>query len=332
MVGTALVSMYGRCGCVDAATAAFRAMLVRNLVSWNAVIAANAQNGHGASAVLLFREMSLEGVKPNSVTLASALEGCAFAGALQQGRTIHTLMVGGAAPLTSESGVVLWTSLLNMYAKCGTVNDAEGIFHSMACRNIITWNTLLAAYAQRGHVCEVVDTFALMQQEGIGANPITFVNVLYAFSHAGLLEPAVKCFGSMLPEYGIQPDVEHFGCLVDLMGRAGWLNEAEDVIKLMPLKDDAVWLALLNGCKMHHDSQRGAQAAGKVFNMELKDSAPYVLLSSIHSRGRSPSQSPSGVAVALARDKVTWHWRALLLPTGRSVPARNLNFLLSRHR
>eukprot|EP01018_Ginkgo_biloba_P037421 Gb_09407 [translate_table: standard] len=278
-VATALVDMYAKCGTTNVARHLFDKMSKRNVVSWSAMIGGYAHNGHANEALALFNQMQLETVKPNSVTMVSVLLACALLGALQQGKGLHGYIIKSGFDLD----VFVGNTLVDMYAKCGSIELARQSFNKMLTRNLASWNAIIAGYRMHGHAEDVLALFAQMQQTGMKPNHITFLCVLSACSHAGLVDEGWHHFDCMTQDYGIVPMVKHYACMVDLLGRAGRLDGAHDFIKKMPIEPDAsVWGALLGACRIHCNIDLGERVAECLFNLEPGNAGFYVLLSNIY--------------------------------------------------
>lgn len=276
LVSTALISMYGRLGSLDDARKVFENMPVRTAVSWNAMIAAYTQHGQGKEALEMFQQMEVEGVCPAQVTFASILSACAIEAAVVDGQLIHAHIVG----LAIDSDLVLVNALIDMYAKCGYLEEAQRIFDKMLERDVISWNVIIGAHALYGKAKNALALFQEMQQEGVVPDKYTFYSILSGCSHAGLMDEAHFYFLSMRLEYGITPTVEHYNCMTDLLGRMGRLDEAEDLINDMPvLPTVSSWMSLLGACKMHMDMGRAQRAAHYIFKLDHETAGPYVLLS-----------------------------------------------------
>jgi pentatricopeptide repeat protein len=198
-------------------------------VSWNAIIAGYSQSGHPREALAFFNEMQVQGIKPNSVTMVGVLPACACADlfALEQGKQIH----GHVIRSEFESDVSVCTALVDMYAKCGHIGMARKVFDKMSSRDVVSWNAMILGYGIHGHAEDALALFSQMQQLGTKPDHITFIGVLTACSHAGLVDEGWQYFGCMKSDYGLAPNMEHYGCLVDLLGRSGHLEEAHDIIK-----------------------------------------------------------------------------------------------------
>jgi pentatricopeptide repeat protein len=279
VVENALVSMYFRCGCISGARQVFDKMVKRNVISWNAVIGGYVANNYSKEAFDFFSKMREEGLKPDRITYISILKVCSSPAFLQQGKEIHTQ----AAEAGLSSDVSIGNALVNMYAKCGSMEDAQQVFDNMSFRDVISWNAVIGGLAQHGRGQDALAIFEQMEREGVNPDAVTFVNVLSACSHAGLVEEGHKFFYAMSQNYGIVPTNEHYGCMVDLLGRAGHLNEAENLIKDMPLEANAtVWGALLGACRVHSDLMRAEQAAENYLKIDPENAAVYVTLSQLY--------------------------------------------------
>eukprot|EP01018_Ginkgo_biloba_P000321 Gb_38244 [translate_table: standard] len=276
---TAVLTGYTQNGRVDQAQQLFQKMPDRNIVSWNAMIAGYAQNGHGEEALKLFHEMRLANVKPNPETFSSVLPACANLAALEQGMEIHEEIIRSGF----ESDVFVSSALLDMYAKCGSIQKARDLFDKMHQRGIFAWTAMIAGYATHGCGKEAVKLFEQMEHSGIHPNHVTFLCVLCACCHSGLVDKGRQYFNCMIRYYHITPAMEHYCCMVDLFGRAGHLDEAQDFINKMPIKPEAtLWVCLLGACRIHNNIELGESVAEHLFELEPKNAAPYVLLSNIY--------------------------------------------------
>ncbi|CAL9769852.1 unnamed protein product [Musa acuminata subsp. burmannicoides] len=279
-VGSALVDMYAKCGCCDDARELFDEMPLRNVVTWSTMITGYVQCGRYKSALSLFRDMLLEGQAPNEVTMASILTSCAQAGALGQGRWIH----GYVNRSKLESSTVVGTALVDMYAKCGCIDEAVMVFNGILQKDVYPWTALINGLAIHGYAYQCLDLFSRMVKDGVQPNEVTFIGVLSACSHSGLVEQGRYHFGSMFKDYSIRPKVEHYGCMVDLLGRAGMLEEAMLVIESMPMEPTAgVWGALLNACIIHEEFDLGERVGKHLIEMDPRHSGRYALLANLYS-------------------------------------------------
>eukprot|EP01018_Ginkgo_biloba_P019689 Gb_04894 [translate_table: standard] len=278
-VVNSLIDMYSKCGSTEVAWHLFDRMSKKDVVSWNAMIVVYAQNGYAREALSLFNQMQLTDVKPDMATILSVLPACAHLAALQQGKWIHGYIIRSGF----ESYVSVGNSLIDMYAKCGSVQIARHFFDKMSERNVVSWNAMIAGYGMHGHGEDALRLFSQMQQMGMKANNVTFVCVLSACSHAGLVDEGRQYFYAMIQDYCVTPRMEHYACMVDLLGRAGCLDEARDFIEKMPLEPGAnVWGALLSACRIHCNIELGEYVAKRLFVLEPENAGCYVLLSNIY--------------------------------------------------
>eukprot|EP01018_Ginkgo_biloba_P041292 Gb_07260 [translate_table: standard] len=278
-VANSLVDMYAKCGSIENARNVFDKMHQRDVVSWTAMILAYAQNGYDEVALKLFRQMQLAGVKPDMKTFASVLPVCANLAALEQGKEIHEDIIRSGFQLD----VFVESALVDMYAKCGSIENARDVFDKIHERNVVSWNVMIAGYATHGFGKEALKLFEQMRHTGTSPDHVTLVCVLSACCHAGLVDEGQKYFNSMSQYYHITPAMEHYGCMVDLLGRAGHLDEAHEFILKMPIKPDAtVWGCLLGACRNHSNVELGEQVAECLFELNPKNDTPYVLLSNIY--------------------------------------------------
>ncbi|KAJ7518827.1 hypothetical protein O6H91_20G010100 [Diphasiastrum complanatum] len=265
LVGTALINMYGKCGSLADARTVFQCLPKRDVVTWNVMISVCAQTGHGTEALQLFDQMQCHGCKPNKITYVSALNACGSLAALEKGQEIHSAIANSGC----ESEVVVGTTLIHMYGKCGALQEATNVFLRLPQRNLVSWNAMIAAYAQNGHGKEALDFFGEMQSDGFRPDQFTFLSVLAACRHTGHVDDAKHYFVSMNQDHGIKPDEEHYLCLIDILGRAGHLDDAENLISFMPFRNVArAWLYLLAACRLHGDVERGVRAADHVFKLD----------------------------------------------------------------
>ncbi|URE44140.1 Pentatricopeptide repeat-containing protein [Musa troglodytarum] len=279
-VGSALVDMYAKCGCCDDARELFDEMPLRNVVTWSTMITGYVQCGRYKNALSLFRDMLLEDQAPNEVTMASVLTSCAQTGALGQGRWIH----GYVKRSKLESSTVVGTALVDMYAKCGCIDEAVMVFSGILQKDVYPWTALINGLAIHGYAFQCLDLFSRMVKDGVQPNEVTFIGVLSACSHRGLVDQGRYHFSSMFKDYSIRPKVEHYGCMVDLLGRAGMLEEAMLVIESMPMEPTAgVWGAVLNACIIHEEFDLGERVGKHLIEMDPRHSGRYALLANLYS-------------------------------------------------
>ncbi|KAF7134410.1 hypothetical protein RHSIM_Rhsim08G0043100 [Rhododendron simsii] len=274
-----LVRAYSVCSELNGARQVFDAMPERNLSIWTTMICGYAQNFCANEALELFDQMIADGLEPNGVTLSSVLSACARSGCLDLGEKIHVFMEQKGIHLD----VILGTALVHMYAKNGAILMARKCFESMAERNTATWNAMMCGLASHGHAVEALNLFQRLEKEQVVPNDISFVGVLSACCHAGLIDYGRKVFSSMKRVYGIEPKIEHYGCMVDLLGRGGRLLEAEELIKGMTWKADIViWGAMLGACKNHGDIDVAERVVKEILDLEPRNHGVYVVLSNMY--------------------------------------------------
>lgn len=277
----ALVTMYAKCKNIDDALQVFNEMNNRDNVSWTAMVSAYAQNEHGESALKLFCKMQRENITLDESTFVSAVSACARLGTtIERGKQLHASIIKTGF----ESAPCVRSALVTMYAKCGSVEDAEELFDTKTALDVVLWNAMIAGYAQHGYGKQALQLFEQMQCVGLKPNGMTFVSVLSACSHAGLMDEGYHHFNSMISCYQITPTMEHYNCMVDIIGRAGHLNKAMEFINKMPVEADAmIWRTLLGACRVRGNLELGKYAAQRILELEPEDSAAYVLLSNIYS-------------------------------------------------
>ncbi|KAL6217319.1 hypothetical protein ACLB2K_010536 [Fragaria x ananassa] len=276
---TSMVNGYAKCGELDAARRFFDDMPERNVVSWSAMIAGFAQNNQPNEAVKLFHDMVESGLAPVENSLVSVLSACGQLSCLDLGRWIHQYYVDG---IRIQFSVILGNALIDMYAKCGSLTSATELFNQMSEKNLVSWNTMIAGYAAHGHAVQALTLFDQMKSTDMKPDHITFLAVLSACSHGGLVSEGREHFKSMIRDYGIEPKVETYSCMIDLLGRIGLLEEAYELINRMPMEPNvSAWGALLNSCKIHGNVELAKLSAQKLLDLDPEDSGAYVLLANL---------------------------------------------------
>ncbi|KAL8214748.1 hypothetical protein R6Q57_004197 [Mikania cordata] len=289
-----LLAEYVRIGEIDFARQLFDKMPQRDLVSWNIMIHGYTSLGCCSNrslsneALRLFDEMQLAKLLPDKITIVTVLSACGDLGALRVGKTVHKYIKMNQI----EIDIKLGTSLVNMYAKCGDIANASCVFNGMKSKDVFSWSAMIMGLANHGYGCAALDHFHAMIYEGTKPNGVTFIGVLSACSHIGLVNSGWKYFNSMRDAYGLEPEVEHYGCMVDILCRAGHLNAARNFIRSMPFKPDAIiWRTLLNACKIYKNLELAEEAASKILSLEAHNDGNYVLLSNIYLQGNKWEES-----------------------------------------
>eukprot|EP01018_Ginkgo_biloba_P011552 Gb_34236 [translate_table: standard] len=278
-VGSSLVDMYAKCARIEDARHVFDKMPNPNVVSWTTIIAGYVQSEQGEEALKLFCQLPLHGIKPDQFVFSSVLSACASLSALEHGRQIHAQTIKSGF----EPQIFAGNALIDMYSKSGCIRDARQIHDIMPTRDVISWTAMIAGCAQHGCGNEALQYFEQMQHAGLKPNHITFVCVLSACSHAGLVDEGRCYFDAMIQDHGIRPTSEHYACMVDLLGRAGHMKEAEEFIHKMPFEPCAsIWGALLGACRVHGNMEVGTRAAERLLELEPQCAGTHVLLSNIY--------------------------------------------------
>ncbi|KAK9092044.1 hypothetical protein Syun_026955 [Stephania yunnanensis] len=310
IVMTSLVDMYSKCDRIGNARQAFDEMPVRDAIAagamvfglcqcgltweaatlfeearfkdvalWNSLISGLFLNFEGEKALCYFRRMRLCGEKVDEITMVGVLSGCADMAALSNGRQVHGLVIKNGFGLYLPVG----NALLDMYAKCGFMDDACVCFDSLPYKNVVSWTSLIMGFGKHGLGSSALEAFDRMEIEGYAPNKITFVGVLFACCHSGLVDEGWKCFNNMISRYSITPIMEHYTCMVDLLARAGFLEEAFEFIERMPVNPDARLLtALLSSCFYHKNTELTRNIGNKLLDLEPKEAGPYMLLSNFY--------------------------------------------------
>ncbi|ESQ49551.1 hypothetical protein EUTSA_v10020405mg [Eutrema salsugineum] len=282
ILATSLIDMYGKCGDLRTARYLFDEMPKRNMISWNSIITGYSQNGDAEEAMHMFLDMLVLGIPPDKVTFLSIIRASMIQGCSQLGQSIYAYV--SKTGFLKDAAIVC--ALVNMHAKTGDAEGAKKAFEDLEKKDTIAWTTVIIGLATHGHGNEALSIFKRMQKEG-NATPdgITFIGVLYACSQVGLVEEGQRYFAEMRDLYGIEPTVEHYGCMVDILSRAGCFEEAERLVKNMPVQPNAnIWSALLNGCEIHENLDLADRIRCVVSESEGLGSGIYVLLSNIYAK------------------------------------------------
>ncbi|KAJ7536349.1 hypothetical protein O6H91_12G065500 [Diphasiastrum complanatum] len=279
VIRNTLIDMYGRCGSLQEALKEFQKLPNPDIVSWNSMIAAYVLHEHAHDALRLYEEMLQTGAKPDSITFASILKACGETAAIGQGRRIHAQAVRVSLHLDSLVG----TTLVDMYARCGSLDEARQVFDRLPNRGVVSWGAMIAGYARVGDCRLAQQCLEDMQAQGLKPDKVIFISILAACSHKGLVEEGKGYFKSMSEHYGISPGIEHYSCMVDLLGRAGKLDEAEHLLQTMPMSPDIVgWGSLLTACKTYGDVERGRRCFDELMKLDSRKASGYVLMANIY--------------------------------------------------
>ncbi|XP_022959003.1 pentatricopeptide repeat-containing protein At5g19020, mitochondrial [Cucurbita moschata] len=266
---------------IDQARQIFDVMPAKDVFSWSTMISGYAQNELPDMALELFHGMVVSGLEPNEITMVSVFSAIAASGKLAEGRWAHEYVCNKAIPLNDN----LSAAVIDMYAKCGSISTAMDMFYQIRDKasTVSPWNAIICGLAMHGHANLSLEIFSDLQGRSIKLNSITFLGVLGACCHAGLVELGERYFWSMKSVYGVEPNIKHYGCLVDLLGRAARLREAEETIRTMPMKADVViWGTLLAACRTHGEVEIGERAAENLARLEPSHGAGRVLLSNLY--------------------------------------------------
>lgn len=310
-----MVSGYCKAGEIDMARMMFEKMPVKSVVPWTIIISGYAQKGLAKEAVTLYDQMEEAGLTIDDGTVISILAACAESGLLGLGLKVYTSI--------QRTGLRCTTSVLNalidMYAKCGSPDEALQIFNRMPEKDVVSWNIMIHGLAAHGHAEKALELFDRMKQDNFEPDVVTFVGVLCACRHGGFIDRGLGYFLKMERDYGIVPGIEHYGCLVDLLCRGGRLKEALDLIQSMPMEPNAViWSTLFGACRVHNDSDTAVEVLGHLAELEKYDSGNFSTLSNICSAAghwdsaasvrlqmrSSGIQKPSGVSSIDVDDEV----------------------------
>ncbi|GAB4834118.1 hypothetical protein Ancab_032380 [Ancistrocladus abbreviatus] len=277
-ISISLLAFYIQCDESHSARALFDRMENKNQVSWNAIIAGYSQNELPEEALYAFRQMLLDGIQPHEIATMGLLGACSQLSALQLGREIHCFAL--KACLLDDLFVAC--SVIDMYTKCGCIEQSRRVFDGVKKRDIALWTVMIAGYGIHGHGEEAMELFEEMQTSGFKPDHFTFISILMACCHAGLVERGLEYFGEMYPLYGIEPKLEHYACMVDMLGRAGCLNEALKLVDEMPEEPDAkIWSSLVSACRTHRNFNLGREVAEKLLETEPDRAEHYVLVSNL---------------------------------------------------
>ncbi|KAG6532687.1 pentatricopeptide repeat-containing protein At2g33680-like [Zingiber officinale] len=278
-VKSALVDMYAKCGCIDDARKGFEELKDADIVLWTSMIGGYVQNGEHEEALALYGTMRRENILPTNLTLTTALRACASLAAVEQGKQIHACSVKFGFGL----GIPIGSSLSTMYAKCGDLSNCSLVFGRMPQRDVVAWNSVISGFSQNGRGIDALNLFEEMKKEGTEPDHVTFVNLLSACSHVGLVESGWSYLRSMLDDYGLVPKIEHYACMADILSRAGLFKEAKNFIESVPIDHGTcLWRIMLGACHKFRHFDIGAFAGEKLMELGTLDSSAYICLANIY--------------------------------------------------
>ncbi|KAF3440446.1 hypothetical protein FNV43_RR18730 [Rhamnella rubrinervis] len=279
-VGNLIVTMYSKFSLIEEAEKVFRLIQEKDVISWNTFMTACSHCNAHAKSLRIYEEMTNKySVKPDDFTFASVLAACAGISSIRHGKEIHAYLT--RTRLFQDVGVN--NALVSMYAKCGSFGYAYIVFNKMLHHNLVSWNTIISGFGNHGLGVRALELFEQMKALGVKPDSVTFVGVLMACNHAGLVDKGISYFNSMEKTYGIAPDLEHFSCFIDMLGRAGRLTEAEEYMRRFPFGHDPVVLgSLLSACRLHGDVVIGERLARCLLELQPVTTSPYVLLSNLY--------------------------------------------------
>ncbi|CAN1132277.1 Putative pentatricopeptide repeat-containing protein At3g08820 [Linum perenne] len=282
-VATSLVDFHAKCGNMERARSLFESMREKDIVSWSTMIQGYASNGLPKEALEFFHAMLNHGLKPDRYAMVGALSACSRLGALALGEWASSLIDQDEFLVNP----VLGTALIDMYAKCGCMLKGWDVFKGIRAKDRVVWNAAISGLASNGHFAAAFGVFSQMQKLGIQPDENTFVGLLCGCTHAGLINEGRQFFDSISNVFSLAPTIEHYGCIVDLLSRAGLLEEAHQLIKSMPMNPNVViWGSLLGGCRLHRDTELAEQVLNQLIVLEPWNAGNYVLLSNIYSAAR----------------------------------------------
>ncbi|KAK6144671.1 hypothetical protein DH2020_021491 [Rehmannia glutinosa] len=278
-VSNAVLDFYAKVDFLDESFKTFSEMGVHDIVSWNALIAGSVNSGRHEVAIRYIQNMLSEGFDPDIYTYSSLLSICGDLPATEWGKQTHCRVIKPGL----DSNVVVGSAVIDMYAKCGRLDDARNVFDALPNKNLVSWNAMITGYAQHGFGREALEIYDVMLNNGVKPNDVTFIGVLSSCGHVGALEEALHHFGSMMNDYGISPRTDHLGCIVSLFARKGQTKAAYDFIRSFPGEPNkVVWRSLLSGCVSNKDLDLAIYAAEKVLSVDPNDTSARVMLSNIY--------------------------------------------------
>lgn len=283
-VANSIITLYSKCGLLTSASIVFHGMTRKDMISWSTIIAVYSQGGYAKEAFDYLSWMRREGPKPNEFAFASVLSVCGSMAFLEQGKQVHAHVLH----IGLDHEAMVHSALISMYSKCGSLQEASKIFNGIENNDIISWTAMISGYAEHGYSQDAISLFEKISSIGLKPDYVTFIGVLTACSHTGLVDLGFYYFMLMTHEYRISPSKEHYGCMIDLLCRAGRLSEAEHMIRTMPFhSDDVVWSTLLRACRVHGDVDRGRRTAEQILRLDLDSAGTHITMANIYAaKGR----------------------------------------------
>ncbi|XP_041007280.1 pentatricopeptide repeat-containing protein At4g02750-like [Juglans microcarpa x Juglans regia] len=274
-----VLGAYFQCGYVDEASRIFTQIEEKDKICWTTMIVGNAQNGREEDALMFFSSMLLANIRPDSFTISSVVSSCAKLASLYHGLAVH----GKAVHIGVEHDLLVSSALVDMYCKCGVTADAWMVFKMMPTWNVVSWNAMIGGYAQNGQDLEALALYEKMLQENFKPDNVTFVGVLSACIHARLTEKGQDYFDSISRQHGMTPTLDHYACMINLLGRTGYINKAVDLIEGMPQEPNClIWSTILSVSAIGHDVKHAEMAAKHLFELDPLNAGPYIMLSNLY--------------------------------------------------
>ncbi|XP_037479337.1 pentatricopeptide repeat-containing protein At5g04780, mitochondrial-like [Triticum dicoccoides] len=278
-VGTAILDVYAKCNMIKDACWVFEKMPDKTLVTWSSLFAGYVQNGLHEEALCLFRNAQREGVKLSEFTLSAIISACASLALKIEGTQLHAVIV----KCGFHGNFFVAASLVDVYARCGQIEKSYALFAYMEQKNVVIWNAMIAGFSRHAHSWEAMILFEKMHQLGIFPNEVTYLSMLSVCSHAGLVEEGRHYFNLLMSDQTVEPNVLHYSCMVDVLGRSGKTDEAWELIHKMPFEPTAsMWGSLLGSCRNHNNSGLARIAAEQLFQLEPDNGGNHVLLSNVY--------------------------------------------------
>ncbi|KAK8924100.1 Pentatricopeptide repeat-containing protein [Platanthera zijinensis] len=274
-----IISGFAGAGQLDIACEYFTRSPVRDLISWNSLLAGYAREGEWREALIVFEKMLARGVKPDKITSAALVSAASEMGVLDRGRCVH----GWAVKVHGYSDAFLGSALIDMYSKCGSCEGSLRVFNLIEGKDVAAWTAMIAALGFHGRGIEALELFGRLRGRRLVPNSVTFIAVLAACSHTGLVDQGLRIFSDMKEEYGVEPGVEHYGCLVDLLARSGKIDEARDLMRRMEMEpSESMWGAILSASTVRSDVKLAMEALEKLDEMGVGDDGGYVMMSNAY--------------------------------------------------